>query len=180
MIAFEQRFGRGLAQHAVELPAEIFGVLQPRIGATRAERRHLVGGIPGKDHPAMDKPGHAPALKPVERNPFEIELIVAEHARNPRPHVFLPFLRNRVGIAIKLQVDAPDIVRLLVQQRGSSGVERWIEPEPPFGRKLGRHLDVGNQELVLEHLPGKVCAYHLPQRRARPVAGDDISGADAI
>ena len=85
-----------------------------------------------------------------------------------------------VGIGVKLQIDAPDIVGLLVQQRGSSRVERRIEPEPALGRKLRRHLDVGDQELVLEHLPCKFRAHHLPQRRAGAVAGDDEAGMQPV
>ena len=53
-------------------------------------------------------------------------------------------------------------------------MERRIEPEPALGRKLRRHLDVGDQELVLEHLAGEFRAHHLPQRGARAVAGDDV------
>ena len=83
---------------------------------------------------------------------------------------------STVGSAnrIELQVDPPDVVGLLVQQRGAAGMERRIEPEPALGRKRRRHLDVGDQELVLEHLACEFRAHHLPQRRARAVAGDDI------
>ena len=65
---------------------------------------------------------------------------------------------------MKLQIDPPDIVGLLVQQRRAPGMERRIEPEPALGRKLRRHLDVGDQELILEHLGGEFRAHHLPQR----------------
>ena len=52
-------------------------------------------------------------------------------------------------------------------------MKRRVEPEPALGRKFRRHLDVGDQELILEHLPRKLRAHHLPQRRAGAVAGDD-------
>ena len=81
---------------------------------------------------------------------------------------------------MELQIDAPDIVGLLVQQRRAPGMERRIEPEPALGRKRRGHLDVGDQELVLEHLAGKFRADHLPQRRARAVAGDDVSGMQRV
>ena len=132
-------------------------------------------GIAGKDHAAMDEAIHAAALEFVERDPFEIELVVAEHARDPRPHILRLLLDRGIGIAAELQIDAPDVVGLLVQQRRAPGMERRIEPEPALGRKFRGHLDVGDQELVLEHLPGKFRADHLPQRRARAVAGDDIA-----
>ena len=81
---------------------------------------------------------------------------------------------------LELQIDAPDIVGLLVQQRRTPGMKRRIEPEPALGRKRRGHLDVGDQELVLEHLAGKFRADHLPQRRARAVAGDDVSGVQRV
>ena len=137
-------------------------------------------GISGKDHAAVDESRHTPALEFVERDPFEIEPVVAEHARNPRPHEFRLLLDRGVGAAIKLQVDAPDIVRLLVQQCRSSRVKRRVEPEPALGRKFGRHLDVSDQKLILEHLPCELRAHHLPQRRARAVAGHDIIRSDTI
>ena len=81
---------------------------------------------------------------------------------------------------MELQIDPPDVVRLLVQQRRAPGMKRRIEPEPAFGRKFRRHPDVGDQELILEHLAGKFRADHLPQRRSRAVAGDDIVRAQPI
>ena len=130
-------------------------------------------GVAGKDHAAVEKSIHPPALEFVERDPFEIELVVAEHTCDPRPHILRTLLDHGVGVRMKLQVDAPDIVRLLVQQRRPPGMERRIEPEPALGRKRRGHLDVGDQELVLEHLPCEFRTDHLPQRGARAVAGDD-------
>ena len=173
VIAFEQRLRRSPAQHAIELPRDILGVFQARIGAARAERRDLMRGVAGKDHAAVEESVHPPALEFVERDPFEIELVVAEHACDPRPHILRQLLDRGIGDRVKLQVDAPDIVRLLVQQRRPPGMERRIEPEPALGRKRRGHLDVGDQELVLEHLPCEFRTYHLPQRGARAVAGDD-------
>ena len=56
-------------------------------------------GVAGKHHAAMDKPVHAAALEFVERDPFELELVVAEHARDPRPHIFRLLLDRGVGKA---------------------------------------------------------------------------------
>ena len=177
MIALKQSFRRGLAQHAVEFPGEILGILQTRIGAAGAEGRDLMRGVARKSHAAMDELVHAAALELVERDPLEIELVVAEHARDPRPHVFGPLLDCRIGVRMQLQVDAPDVVGLLVQQRRAAGMKRRVEPEPALGRKGRGHLDVGDQELILEHLPCEFRAHHLPQRRAGAVAGDDVLGA---
>src|SRR5947208_1045643 len=44
VIALQQRFRRGAAQHAIKLPGDILGVFQARIGATRAERPAWNGG----------------------------------------------------------------------------------------------------------------------------------------
>ena len=100
VIAFEQGFRRQLAQHAVELPRQVLGVLEPGIGATRAERRDLMRGITGEDHTAVQESIHPAALEFVQRDPFEIELVVAEHARDPRPHIFRQSFDRRIGIAI--------------------------------------------------------------------------------
>src|SRR5436309_471453 len=70
--------------------------------------------------------------------------------------------------------------RVRVHKRGAPGVKRWIEPEPAFGRKFRRHLDVGNQKLILENLASEFRTHHLPQRGSRTVAGDDIIGAHPI
>ncbi|NJD33699.1 MAG: hypothetical protein FIA96_02480, partial [Betaproteobacteria bacterium] len=43
-----------------------------------------------------------------------------------------------------LQVDAPDVVGLPVQQRRLVRVERRVEPEPPLGREVRLHPDVGD------------------------------------
>ena len=173
VVALEQRLGRRSPQHAIELPRQILGILEPGIGAAGAERRDLMRGIAGKDHAAMDEPVHPAALELVQRDPFEIELVMAEHARDARPHILRQLFHRGIGKAIELQIDPPDVVRLLVQQRGASGMEWRIEPEPALGRKRRRHLDVGDQELILEHLPCKFRTHHLPQRRAGAVAGDD-------
>ena len=99
---------------------------------------------------------------------------MAEHARDARPHVFRQLFDRGIGMPAELQVDPPDVVRLLVQQRGASGMEWRIEPEPALGRKRGRHLDVGDQELILEYLPCEFRTHHLPQRGSGAVAGDDV------
>ena len=180
MIAFEQRFRRSLAQHAIEFPRQILGIFQAGIGAPGAERRDLMRGIAGEDHAAMDEFFHPAALEFVKRYPFEIELVVPEHARDPRPHILGQLLDGGIGIRIELQIDPPDVVRLLVQQRRPPGVKRRVEPEPALGGKFGRHLDVGDQELILEHLAGEFRADHLPQRRPRAVAGHDVVRAHPI
>ena len=72
-------------------------------------------GVAGKDHTAVNEFVHPAALEFVKRDPLEIEFFVPEHARDPRPHIFGPLLDRRIGIRMELQIDPPDIVRLLVQ-----------------------------------------------------------------
>src|SRR4029077_7567752 len=115
------------------LPRNVFGVFETGIGTTRAKRRDLMRSVAGEDHAAVDELVHPPALEFVERYPFEIELVMAEHARDPRPHIFGPLFDRGVCVRMELQIDPPDVVGLLVQQRRSPGMERRIEPEPAFG-----------------------------------------------
>ncbi|MGY4300173.1 hypothetical protein ACVWXN_008268 [Bradyrhizobium sp. i1.4.4] len=63
---------------------------------------------------------------------------MTEHARDPRPHVLRLLLDDGIGIAIELEIDAPDVVGLTVQQRGAAGMKRRIEPEPALGRGTPR------------------------------------------
>jgi hypothetical protein len=54
-----------------------------------------------------------------------------------------------------LQVDAVDVVGLLVQERGLAGMEGRIEPEPPLRRVAVAegaflHLDIADEEPFLE------------------------------
>jgi hypothetical protein len=50
--------------------------------------------------------------------------------------------------------------------RGLAGMERRLEPEAAFGREIGGHLNVGDEEAVVEHLAGEVQAEHGADRRA--------------
>ena len=58
-----------------------------------------------------------------------------------------------------------------------AGVERRVEPEPAFGRKIGRHLDVGDQEPILEYAALEIEAEHA-RGRARAVGGDQLVGLE--
>src|SRR5437762_12971926 len=42
------------------------------------------------------------SLEFVQRDPFEIELVVAEHPFDPRPHVLGPLLDDRICIRMKI------------------------------------------------------------------------------
>ncbi|MCY1375696.1 hypothetical protein D9M69_631290 [compost metagenome] len=96
---------------------------------------------------------HAPALEGVDAGPFQLEFaVVAQHGFHAREDVFRLLLFFRVGVPAELEVDAPDVVALLVQQHALVGVERRVEPEPALGREVSLHDHVGDQEAVLEHM----------------------------
>ena len=137
--------------------------------------------IAGEDHPLVPEALHAAALELVDRDPLESEIGVPEHPRDPRPDVFRLPLDGGIGVRAKLQVDAPDVVGLAVQQRRLPVVERRIEPEPALGRHVLRlHLHIGDQELVLELLAAKIRADHAAQAGPRAVAGDHIVRAHSV
>ena len=75
-----------------------------------------------------------------------------QHLPNAGDHALRCLFGFRIRVGSELQVDAPDIIRLLVQQGRAPLMERRIEPEPPLGRKVTLHLYVGDQEAVLEDL----------------------------
>ena len=73
-----------------------------------------------------------------------------QHFVEPGAHAFRLLLGDRIGVGAKLQIDAPDVVRLAMHQGRLAGMEFRREPEAAFGRKIRRHAHVGDQELVLE------------------------------
>ncbi len=90
------------------------------------------------------------------------------------------FLAIRVGIPPELEVDAPDVVRLPVQQRRLPGMKRRIEPEPALGRKVRLHVDIGDQEAIAEHLPFRFEAEHRTHRTLGAVADDQPLARELI
>ena len=103
-----------------------------------------------------------------------------DHPLDARAHVFRPLLDFRVGIRPELQVDAPDVVRLFVQERRFSRMKRRIEPEPALGREFRIHPHVGDEELILKGLADEIGADHTAQARTRAVTGDHVIGGDGI
>ena len=79
-----------------------------------------------------------------------------------------------------LEVEPPDVVRLLVQQGRGAGLEGRVEPEPPFGREVHVHLHVGDEKTVLEHTALETEAKSRPHGRAGAVAGDHPVGGEPV
>ena len=116
VVAVEQAFGREAVAHELQFPDEVVGVLEAGIGAAGAERRDLMRRVAGEQHPPVAEFFHAPALEGVDRHPFELELdTLAEHRLEARDHPLRLLLLLAVDVPAELQIDAPDVVGLLVQ-----------------------------------------------------------------
>ena len=87
---------------------------------------------------------------------------------------------SRSASAPDLEVEPPHVVGLGVQQRRAPAVERRVEPEPALGRPLHLHLDVADQELVVEHAALEAEPHQPAHGGARAVGGDHPVGADPI
>ena len=137
--------------------------------------------IAGEDHAAVHVAVERAALESVHGSPDELEpRSRAEHCAQARHHTLgLPFLLD-VGIRAELQIDAPHIVGLPVQQCGLTAVERRLEPEPPLRRKVGLHAHVGDQEFLGEHFSPKAEAQLPANGGTRAVAGDEPLAAKLV
>ena len=70
--------------------------------------------IADKYHSSMDEIVEACAAKLVDAEPIESERCIANHGFYSGYDFFFGCLCGRIGVGAKLQVDAIDIVRLLV------------------------------------------------------------------
>ena len=139
-----------------------------------------MGAVAAEDHRAVDEALQPPALKGVDAHPLQPKVRMAQHALDPGPDDLGAPLALGIGVPAELEVDAVDRVGLPMQQRRLPLVEGRLEPEAPLGREVGCHLDVGDEEALLEHLPREVETQHLAHRRARPVAGHDVSRLEVV
>src|SRR5690606_25862194 len=89
--------------------------------------------------------------------------------------LWLDFL-DRIGIPPQLEIDAPDIVGLAVQQYGLIRMKWWVKPKPALRRKISLHFDVGDQETVAEGNAARLLTQHVTNRRARAVACYEVVG----
>ncbi len=170
-----EQAGRCLAfQNQRELPGEIVGIGHGRVAAARAERRDDVRGIAGEDRPAMDEPLHHAAGEGVDAGPLVLPAGVGtEDLAQPPVDILRLLLFLGIGVAAELEIDPQHVVGLAVQQHRVGRMERRIEPEAPLLRQLALVADVGDQELVVEHLArirqARACgAPGCARRRRRP------------
>src|SRR5204862_7528606 len=96
---------------------------------------------------------HAAALEGVHARPFDLKArILAEHGAQAGEDSFRLFLLFRIRIPTQLEVDAPDIVGLAMQQGGLIAMERRVEPEPTLRGEIRRPVDIDRQKPVAEDL----------------------------
>src|SRR5690606_19485580 len=136
LIGGDQAFGRLAAEDHGELPDQVVGVLDAAIAAARAEGRDDVRAVAGEDHAAMHEAVDALALEGVDRHPVELEIAMADDRLDARDDVLRLLLLLGIRIPAELEVDAVDVVRLLVQQRRLTLVKGRLEPEPALGGEV--------------------------------------------
>ena len=177
VVGVQQGQGRVAVDHGFELPGQVVAVLHAGVGTACAEGGHLVRRVAHEDHAAMAEVVDAAARKLVHRHPLQLELGVrAQHGLDAGNDLFGLLFFSRVAVPAQLEVDAPDVVALFVQQHALVAVKRWVEPEPALGREVGLHDHVGNQEAVLEEVAGEVGTDHAAGVAVGAVGGNDPVG----
>ena len=129
----------------------------------------------------MDEFFHAAAFERVQAHPLVVEFKIGTQ-KSPDFGVYILFLHHLLAVDIPahLEIDAPDVVGLLVDQRGLSGIERRVEPEAPDRGEVRFHAYVGNQEVVLEYPAYEIQSQGLPYRAAMPVRGDQVIATEPV
>src|SRR4029079_5002513 len=98
------------------------------------------------------KPFHAPAAECIHAHPLELKRSLGtQHRFDARDHPFRLALELRIGVPAELEVDAPDIVGLSMQQRRLPWVERRVEPEPALGRENRLHFYIRGPGAIAEN-----------------------------
>ena len=136
-----------------------------------------MGGIAQEQGAAVAEPLQPAAAEGVDADPFQLERHVrAEHGAHPGAHPL--GVRFGLGVAVpaELEIDAPDIVGLAVQQHRAAAMEGRVEPEPALGREVGLHHHVGDQEAVAEHLADEGQAQAFAHEAVGAVAGQQPVG----
>src|SRR5439155_20573603 len=137
VIAVEQALRSLARQDELQFPRKIVDILDAAVRAARAERRYQVRRIADEQRATPAERMHAAALEGLDARPLDLEArVLAEHSAQPRQDPFRLFLLFRIRIPTQLEVDAPYIVGLAMQQGRLIGVERRIEPEPALGGKI--------------------------------------------
>ncbi len=137
--------------------------------------------VAGEQHIAVTKAVHPQTRECIDAHPLQLELrIRAEQRTYTRNHAFWRFFEHGVRIPAKLEIDAPHIVRLAMQQHRLIRMKRRIEPEPALDGKVRFHLDVGDQEAVIERAAVGVEPHQFANRTVRAVRRHHITAAQRI
>ena len=141
--------------------------------------------VAGEQHAAMAESLHALAGKGVDAGPDDLELHrcgtdAVEQRAHPRNDALGLALYLRIRVPAELEVDAPDAVGLLVQERALARMERRVEPEAAFAREVGGHRHVRDQEAVVKDAALRLQPHQRAHRRARSVAGGEPAGLQPI
>jgi hypothetical protein len=90
------------------------------------------------------------------------------------------FLRDRISIPSKLEVDPPHVIWLPMQQYGLVGVKWRVKPKPAVGRESRFYFHVGDQETILEGPPAAVEAERTAHSTTCAIGRDHILCAQRI
>ena len=148
-----QKLGGAAVENQGEFPRQVVGVLDSAVAPARAEGGDDMRAVPQEDDAVMDEPVHSVAAERVDRYPVEFEGPALHGPLQPRGHILRFAHLSGIRVRAELQVDAVNVVRLLVQQRRLAVVEGRIEPEPALVGEVRLHHDVGDEELLLEAPP---------------------------
>ncbi len=85
-----------------------------------------------------------------------------------------------IGVPAELEVDAPDVVGLTMQEHRLVGMEGRVEPEPALGREWSLHPHIGDQESIAEDLTLRLQSEHRANGAARAVGRDQIVALERI
>src|SRR5439155_14374028 len=129
VIAVEQALRSLARQDELQFPRKIVDILDAAVRAARAERRYQVRRVADEQRATPAERVHAAALEGVHARPLDLEArILAEHGAQSRQDALRLFLLFRIGIPTQLEIDAPYVVGLAMQQRRLVAVKRRIEP----------------------------------------------------
>src|SRR5579864_7461729 len=137
--------------------------------------------ISREEHAPVAKLVEATALEGIDAGPDDLEAALgAQHGTNAWDHPLGRPLQLGIGIGAQLQIDAPDVVGLTVQECRASRMESRVEPEAALGRKIRLHAHVGDEEAVFEHLSLEVEPESAADGAAHAVSGDQVIAAQPV
>src|SRR5439155_23625253 len=118
VVSIEQPFWRLSSQHQRQLPHQVVDILDPAVGAARAERRNQMRRIADKKRAPVAKRAHPSTLERVHARPLDVEIsFVTEHGAKARQNILRLLFFFRAGSPAQLKSDAPTLTWLTMQPR---------------------------------------------------------------